>query len=341
MNCSSEPDETLAFISFQTEKLCQWLLSLLMKASISFFREVFLHWNVLCSLGLSLIACPPCLHRLSWKSVNEFSTSNSRFSELAWSRKDLQLCLLVMSTWNPLVLHHSFGLTLKQNTSSIHFSVAVIFLSLSLRKHKSHSSAWQLFCSHCPWHSVFPSLQWLFIKVIRVTVQVSLNASSHWRRESSMPQAERLLCLIAAAFDYSLCNQPLPAQQQEHEPVLYPGLREKEDSWGFSFIAGAAVGWLLLPNNFCQPGSIATRAEQNNFTAGSREGLPTSTTRKHLIHLLSSIKGQQYDYCGESSSLSWRWSWKETLWETNPFEENKLSLFSNWSFVQIVHGVGG
>lgn len=33
-------------------------------------------------------------------------------------------------------------------------------------------------------------------------------------------------------------------------------------------------------------------------------------TKKHLIHLLSSAKGQQYDYCDESSSFSWRGSWK-------------------------------
>lgn len=173
----------------------------------------------------------------------------------------------------------------------------------------------------------------------RARDQVRLNASSHWRRESSMPQVERFHCLIIATSDHSLCNQPLPAQQSMSLSSTQ-GSGKSRTIEGFSFITDAAVEWLLLPRNFCQPGSITTRAEQNNFTAGSREGLTTSITRKHLIDLLSTTEGQQYNYCDESSSFSWRTSWK-SCGKLTLLERIKSALFSNWSFVQIVHGVGG
>lgn len=102
------------------------------------------------------------------------------------------------------------------------------FLFLSLRKQKSHSSAWQLFCSHCLWHSLFPSLLWLFSKVIRIRPE----SKSDWVHPptgggKAQCLKQRFHCLITATSDHSLCNKPLPAQQQEYEPQLYLGLREK------------------------------------------------------------------------------------------------------------------
>lgn len=71
----------------------------------------------------------------------------------------------------------------------------------------------------------------------------------------------------------------------EPEPELTQGSWKSRTTEGFSFIAGAMLEWLLLPRNFCQPASIATRAEGDNFTAGSREGLTTSTSSNHLINM--------------------------------------------------------
>lgn len=94
----------------------------------------------------------------------------------------------------------------------------------------------------------------------------------------------------------------LASSEHEREPKLTHGSGKSGTTAGFSFIAGVTVEWLHLPRNFYQPASVATRVEGDNLTAGSRERLTTSTSSKHLINLLSSIKGQRYVY-DELSSL--------------------------------------
>lgn len=142
-------------------------------ASVSSFREAFLYWNVLYNLGLSFIACPPSLHRFSWKSVDEFSSSNSRFKgdcSVSWHGGERTYSSVCWSWTLETVWCFITVLVLLSNKILLPFAFLwlLFFLSLSVRKQKFHSSAWQLFCSHCPWHSVFPILLWLFSKVIRI-----------------------------------------------------------------------------------------------------------------------------------------------------------------------------
>lgn len=164
-------------------------------ASVSSSREVFpllkcsvqprsllLHALCLCigSLGSPWMSSPPAIPG-SKVTVLWAGTEEKELTDLSAGHEHLKSSRASSQFWSHLQTKYFFH--------SLFCDCYFSFLFLSLRKQKSHSSAWQHFGSHCPWHSVFPSLLWLFSKVIRIRPE----SKSDWMHPPT--GGERAQCL--------------------------------------------------------------------------------------------------------------------------------------------------
>lgn len=62
------------------------------------------------------------------------------------------------------------------------------------------------------------------------------------------------------------------SSEQEHELELSQGSGKSRTTEGFSFVADAMVERLLLPRNFYQPASIATRLRETTLLQEVEKG---------------------------------------------------------------------